>query len=555
MGKTLNCESIKTFYTSIYEVAKQAKERQLVFYGAGFWGEVAVKIFELFQVTPVAFCDDDFSKIGTSKKVKGKDKEILIPIISITDAIQLYPNAIYVATVNNVGGETSLRYKLNKRLKELGVLTVYSGFHPSRYTFLLEVGLEFDKYECDTSLFQSNDIEGIIVMNHMGNSGSVYFNTLVDNHPSILNITFLGGQTRLETLYEKRFKYLQEEELVIEIASQLEPYFLPCIPFECFNSANKVAEKFFLTKDGKPERKIYINSKKFVEYLAREILSRGKLSYGQILKAIYVAYANCIGKKKIIGEKYYMFYDMHDINTKINKISYLFTKDNFIKIYFLYIIREPVQQVYSWLKRSVVNANPDERYYMLFNEFIKHFMSGTGKMLEDTMIYKNNEVRVIKFEDLKSDNRNTLERFCKWIGIKYSQTLEDTTFNGEKVYFPRNTLSAGVITGNNAEAILAKDYSDLLSEYDIFRLKILYGAMYKHYYSEKKIKHHTIYSKIKMQKMLKKPFRFEKVIEDELIKDSQIRMYDYGKIEYQKCIRKLENFQWNTTKRKYYELI
>ena len=52
----------KDFYLSIYHIAQEAREKGLVFYGAGFWGDLLAQIFSLLGVEPSCFCDDDPEK-------------------------------------------------------------------------------------------------------------------------------------------------------------------------------------------------------------------------------------------------------------------------------------------------------------------------------------------------------------------------------------------------------------------------------------------------------------------------------------------------------------
>ena len=52
----------KDFYLSIYHIAQEAREKGLVFYGAGCWGDLSAQIFSLLGVEPRCFCDDDPEK-------------------------------------------------------------------------------------------------------------------------------------------------------------------------------------------------------------------------------------------------------------------------------------------------------------------------------------------------------------------------------------------------------------------------------------------------------------------------------------------------------------
>ena len=119
--------SIGSYYKSFYQIVDSAKQRQLVIYGAGYWGKRTVSIFRLFGITPVCMCDDDSEKIG--KSLEG------INVISLDEAKAKYPGAIYIAAAqNNVAN--SPRRRMNRKLRERGLLSKESGFHPFRYLFL-----------------------------------------------------------------------------------------------------------------------------------------------------------------------------------------------------------------------------------------------------------------------------------------------------------------------------------------------------------------------------------------------------------------------------------
>ena len=82
------------FYLSIYHIAQEAREKGLVFYGAGFWGDLSAQIFSLLGVEPSCFCDDDPEKIGCFYNNR-------IPILSFEESKRRYSNAVWIATVNS----------------------------------------------------------------------------------------------------------------------------------------------------------------------------------------------------------------------------------------------------------------------------------------------------------------------------------------------------------------------------------------------------------------------------------------------------------------------
>ena len=179
---------VESWYPSIYEIAEAAEKRCLVVYGAGFWGQKTFEIFQLFGISPVCFCDDDVTKVGTDY--------CGIPVISFQDALFSYPDAIYIAAANNslIGGNT--KSIINKKLKAAGVRSEYSWFHPSRYVFLLKSGLDvFDTGAAteEPNLFTAKHIKKMVVLNHMMNSGCWYFTQLIDGHSHLLSIPAFGN--------------------------------------------------------------------------------------------------------------------------------------------------------------------------------------------------------------------------------------------------------------------------------------------------------------------------------------------------------------------------
>lgn len=535
--------TVSEFYLSIYEIAACAKERGLVLYGNGFWGEVTVRIFSLFSVYPICFCDDDNKKLGI-KTISMKDGEDIctyeIPVMSLNQAVDMFPNAIYIATASNEGGEASARYAMNQRLKEKGVLSKYSGFHPVRYSFLLETGLPLPmKYKkCHEELFHASHFSKIVVMNHMGNSGSTYFNTLIDSHPNVISIVFLGGQTRLEQLYQKRLQYLEEEELIVEITSQMDAYLKPILSFDCFQKSSKIGEKFFLDAYGQPERRIYVDSKRFLYYLSIEIQGKGRISYNHMLRCIHAAYANAIGKRPVENKEYWLFYDMHTVGFQISSIRDLLEKDSFDEVIYLYLIRNPIQQLYSFLKRFVIHTDAQERYYMLKYEFPAYLKSGIGIMLEKNCGNETNCVKVIRFEDIKRNTKEVMETFCGYLSIPYDECLQQTTVNGIEVFFPSYSGQNGdVISGKCTSAIDKTEYGDVFSVFDEARLSLLYKNFCEKYGYLHGNEYDDFFGKSTLEEIFSTPFLFEETIDALLKKDREQYKYPYEKIAYKDYLR------------------
>ena len=268
MGLTTQCSSVPRFYRSLFDIVDTARERGIVFYGAGFWGEITWRIFRLFSVKPLCFCDDDPDKRTQPHPLTQA------PVLDIDEAVRRYPNAVYLATVSNIGGKAAPRYRMNMVLQERGVLSADSGFHASRYTFLLEdhvyaqINAPIKRVE---GVFHKEHLDRILFLTHMGNSGILYLNQLLDNHPNLINLAMLGQMVDLATLFDNRLKYLSGRELAIEITSQMSPYLKTSLPEHAFFKASRLAEKFYLDQSGNPEQRLYIDAAVFLRVLLQEL--------------------------------------------------------------------------------------------------------------------------------------------------------------------------------------------------------------------------------------------------------------------------------------------
>lgn len=464
---------VTSFYRSIYSVAEHAKEHGLVLYGAGFWGKVSGKLFSLFQVYPTCFCDDAVEKIGVPVEIEGRS----IPTLSLDKAAQLFPNAVYISTATS--GYGAPRSNMNRHLKERNLLGADSGFHPLRYLFLLEGGLEAlgtPQYPGESS-FTPERIDHMIVSSHMDNSGSVFFNTLLDGHPNILSIVMFGAEFFLKDLYLERLQYLEGNELVIETASQMTSYFSTTFDKSVFGNAIwRPADHYLTDENGDSAEGTLISAPHFVSSLAGILGGRGRVSFGFLLKAIFAAYHNVIGKQYCDGQEYWIYYERHKANYDMCEMDQLLAPDDFKRLEYWFVIREPVQHTFAWLKRCLLEIGPDMEWYVGRPElYLRRFSSDLGLMLIKTDQNRNKTVKIVRFEDVKVKPRETMQAICKWMNIKFDECMLDTTSNGLEVYFPASGKSgSGVISSRDTTAVERSDFSLLLSSYDVFRLNLVF---------------------------------------------------------------------------------
>ncbi|MBR3606313.1 MAG: hypothetical protein IKL51_01895 [Lachnospiraceae bacterium] len=504
-------------YRSIYTIVEDIRQHGLVIYGAGFWGKITYRIFSLFELVPLCFCDDAPEK----QRKSFQDKEISIPVLSLDQAAHLYPEAVYISAVSG-HEKVGFRSIMNHRLKERGLYTESSGFHPFRYIFLLEKGWEAlqETQVSAQSEIHIEDIHNMIVLNHMSNSGAVYFDSLLNGHPNILNIPELGARVRLKWLYENRIKYLEGKELVVEIASQMFHYFESQFPEEKYmngGNSTRIAYHWFKNKDGERETRIYIDTSKFIKSLKNLLLERGKISFAVFIKAIYAAYANAIGKLAASDGKLWIFYDCHKANYDISEMDTLLNQNDFERLEYWFIIREPIQHLFSILRRHILEA--DAGFLSVWNNpsnYLDWISSDLGLMLEKNKYTENKIIKVVRFEDAKLKTLQTMKAVCEWMQIPFDQCMLNTTINGIEVYFPASASGekkGTVIASNDTTSVERKDFSSLFSSFDLFRLSLIFHNFKESYGYRNDIPNYTKFSFECLKELFQYPFKFESTLD------------------------------------------
>ncbi len=456
------------WHKSFYQVSENAKKRGLILYGAGIWGEIAYQLFDLQGVNPICYADDDINKQGTDYNGT--------KVLSLAEAAEKYGQAVFVVCVDDYLNADGLqREKRDRMLDNLVKANVYSSDSEIRikhYVFLLDLeerknGGYIPKTWSETD-FKWRELRKIILFNNMSNSGSYYVEQLLDDHPNLL---FLPYSASFELVYERRLKYLQNDELLVEIMAQLLGYFHS--QYETLDSVGQHRyQKFVVDQNGDFIDDILIDPQRYLDCLRQQFEGKVELhTYGQLIKILFAAYANAIGREKD-SKEYWIFYHMHLPNINVTNIVQSFEQDEFDRMENLIVIREPVQHLYSWIKRFVIK---EQNYKAIEKGALRDILqSELGMMLEVKNEQQN--VRAICFEDLKYRTEDTMKQFCKWLDIPYCKCMLETTIQGKVIYFPANTPD-GVkyITGNDTAAVKQTQFRDVLSLWDEVRLNVIYG--------------------------------------------------------------------------------
>lgn len=519
------------WHRSILDTVKQGNERGICLYGAGFWGKIAYQIVEKLGGHPLCYCDDDVDKQGTLYQE--------LPVYSVEETVEKYPNAVYLVCIDSVRRTGAINRdglsEMLAKLKRYGVYDSNSELRLALYLFLLDQP-DVKKIEPCVDrdrLFLPEDLNQVLILNHMSNSGSFYLEQLLDGHPQILCLPY--GTQVLRVVYEKRLQYLEGEELLLELEAQMLGYLhsryesLDCVRNTKFHG-------YCVDKNGHFNYDVLIQPQQFMQQL-KTVFADGcvKLkSFGHMMRVLTAAYNNCLGKTKETGKPYWLFYHMHQAGYNVKDTYRDFHKEEFDRIENLIIIREPVQQCYSYIRRIVIQGR-NTPVLTKEEDFIHTLKCELGMTLRKQSGIEN--VKVIRFEDLKYRSENTLSLLCDWMHIPYADSMRYTTLNGFEIYFPIYT-SEGVryITGNDTAAVGKTDFSEVLTLWDEVRLNMMCSKFKNAYGYSCDVPSFDSFGKEFQEELLKENFKFcnivQQVSEEDGLPEDQYDVNDYVKNIY-----------------------
>ncbi len=527
------------WHRSLFDVVKKGKKNGLILYGAGFWGRLGYELFAMFDLIPICYCDDDPTKIGTDYMGK--------PVYSLEKCAVEYKNAVYIVCIEDNIRDRTKSQKMILNLKKYQLYSNSSEIRLSYYVFLLDTGKELfhrniDLHNVKDTDYKWTELNKIVVLNHMLNSGSFYFEQIMDFHPNILCVPISG---RFEGVYQRRLKYLEGEELLIEIMAQMTGYFhskfedIWCVGQHHFDG-------YCVDENGAFIKELLISPTLFAVKLLEQFRGEKAVrlkSYGNFLKILFAAYNNCLSRRKVDAP--WILYHMHEVNFPPDKVVKQFNINEFERFENLIIIREPVQHCYSWIKRFVIQQKSSN---MAAKHFLDIIISELGETLEKHTEFNN--VRVIKFEDLKNHFMGTVHSLCRWLDIPFNDSMLQTTVNGHLIYFPANTKD-GVkyITGTDRTAIGNKTFSDIFTIWDEVRLNMLYANFKNAYGYTLTIPNIKDFEKGGYEIIMKEGFKFIDLVEgllgSDLKKELNIKkeVFDIYKRYYERANDKIDYYE------------
>ena len=412
----------------------------------------------------------------------------------IREGLNYYPNSEELINLYGVGLHAIGKYKLSKKyfqkilkiektnLYALVNLIQLSGYDRSlNYSKLLK---NFFKATKKNSSIKSN--QKVVCLLGFGRSGSLFLHSLLDGHPQISTLPgyFFKGWFGEKTwsIFQPNFQEINWRETLVEkICTYFEPQFNAHCKKNVIGKPNGNTEWFAknlgFTQLGENHSEVLELDQqkfksKFIDLSQAYDKIDSRICFELIHEAFDKAYRipeNSTQKDKTI------FYHLHNPN------YYEFS--NFLCNYpsakFLYVIRNPIQMLESWIAGYINKINKTTSSFqnkIYFNLIVKritrvfHYMYDPFNDLFET--------RGVKLEDIKRNYQDLIPNLKNWIGVDYHTALEKSEFLNSK--FSRPSASMDMISGFDTRSIDIK-IGRFFSNRDIEILETLFWPFMKLY--------------------------------------------------------------------------
>ena len=371
----------------------------------------------------------------------------------------------------------------------------------------------------------------IVALYGFGRSGSLFLHSLFDGHP---DISTLPGYFFKGWFNEKTWPLLQpnysednwREKLALDICNYFEPQFDASSKKNVIGKPNGDADWFAqnlgFTQLGKDRSEVLdLDQDKFKNALIKLLESYSTINVKVCFELIHEAFHDAY---RVTTNQDYedktIFYHLHNPNYyERTSFNYYYPHNKS-----LFIVRHPIQMLESWLKDQIsripeklaVDASFENNY-----EIIK-ILQSSNKIAWALQYFINplNSVGIVKgvkLEDIKNDPQKTLDKMCKWIGIKNDPSLYKSEFMGKQ--FSRPSINFDNITGFDKKSIDVP-IGRLFGKRDIMILETLFWPFMNEYNYTQMSKKEFIKNLKIIRPWLEEPFEFEKDIHKKLPEDT-----------------------------------
>lgn len=336
----------------------------------------------------------------------------------------------------------------------------------------------------------------------IGRSGSLFFHSLFDEHPEILTLpgVYFKGWFG-DGLWNKQFNPDTKNpnwriHLVSKIVDKYEPLFdaqsKKNVPGNPMDSNWLAKDMGFMEMGADRLQHLAVNKEAFVTAFLSLLAPLPTITQAECFTLIHKAFEIAVREINVCStqENKVIFYHIHNPNL------YELTRflQNFPRAQLLYIVRNPVQSMESWMLTASegrrinspqVEGNDNAKKMKVFQDIslrkwnqMVHLIDGMFKYMQ-LPLTQIIDSRGIRLEDVKRNPHRVLPQIADWIGVSDNPALYDSSFCGLQYWGPSSNTT-GKITGFDTSAI-DRVKGQLLSQRDIRIFETLFWPFAKLY--------------------------------------------------------------------------
>lgn len=295
----------------------------------------------------------------------------------------------------------------------------------------------------------------VVAIQNYGSSGSLFLQSLLDGHPSLL---------ALPALYIRPFYSFWEEHgakprkaVVGAFLKKNSYWFKP----DGINRGLGLEQMGESMNEG-----AYVAESLFTSALEELLDSAPTFDRRTMLLSVYLAYARARGLA--IPENACLVFPIHSMPRR--HAGYLV--EDFKDVYFLHMIREPLVLIGSMLKHILTHSLPVSALECALSQMIADYSqqwqrSTHGYVYGDRPYFPEKTAVAVRLEDLNARSRETLESVCRWLDIPWHDCLLSSTFNGKKWW---NRPESPRLSGFGG-ALIGKQHDHWFNGFDAARLQ------------------------------------------------------------------------------------
>lgn len=309
-------------------------------------------------------------------------------------------------------------------------------------------------------------IDKVIAVQNYALSGTSLMHSLLDGHPQIMSTLMLQDYGGYYYLWEE-IKNNPTPENAFHIFRNR---------FYGFFNADYGDPTFKEMGEMQNER-LEVSEQEFYRHFQEYFKSHDYISRKQFIVGIFVAYNLCHNRS--FSDDAFICFPIHSQP----KIYAQYLTEDFKEVFFLHMIREPVQNagamtkyiVMMDYKTAIFKGLLDSSASIILSKLATHHTSDI-ELYQTSPYFADRsdegsfiQSRYIRLEDLHLQPKETLQKICNWLKIEWNDCLMDSTFMGKKWY---NRVGFLRVSGFNKK-IIEQKYDQYFNWFDRYRLKLL----------------------------------------------------------------------------------